>query len=172
MKKKIIMLFLSIILFILAACTDRIVTEIDSSFSKINEVKLSEEAKVAQKFLQDKDFQVLAYSSRTSSSYKLTEEKLNDIKDQYENYKWALQGISTDNYIGKTIFNERFIVKNHSLDNWKSGSLKSEGKTYVDVIVVEGKAIGGISAPYTKEQLVGMPYSLDGKTLDEIRNNI
>ena len=170
MKKSIVTLLLFSIIFSLVACSSLSVSEIDQRYSIITDSKLSKEAKIAQLFLQEKGYKVIAYSSGTSSSYQLTEEKLNDEQDKYENYKWALQGISPERYIGKTINNERFIVKNHPLDKWKSGSSVSEGKAYVDVMVIDGKALGGVSAPYTKEKLVGKPFTLDGETLEEIKN--
>lgn len=74
-----------------------------------------------------------------------------------------MKNIPVNNFIGKAIFNERFIVKNHPLDDWNSEKENSEGMTYVDVIVVDGKAIGGTSFPYTKDSYVGMPYSLKVK---------
>lgn len=171
MKKKMIMIItvlLPCIILSLTACSLSSGTPIDEHYTKISDAKLGEDAKIAQTFLQDKGYQVLAYSSGTSSTYQLTEEKLNDEEDLYENHKWALQGVRTESYIGKTVNNERFIVKNHPLDNWKSGDTVSKGMTYVDVMIVEGKAVGGISVPYTKEKMVGMPYSLEGKTLEEI----
>lgn len=160
-KLNVVMIIFSFFFLLLSACSNS-----DSKFEPIDEAKLSKEAKVAKTLLQDKDYKVVAYSKETSSTYVLTEEKLNDEQDYYENHKWKLQGVSADQYIGNTIFNERFIVKNHPLDSYPGG----EGKTYIDVIVVDGKAIGGISAPYTKDALVGMPYSLEGKTLEEIKN--
>jgi hypothetical protein len=160
-KLKFVAVLFSFFFLLLSACSNS-----DSKFESIAEAELSKEAMAAKNLLQAKDYKVVAYSKETSSNYVLTEEKLKDEQDHYENHKWKLQAISTDKYIGKTIFNERFIVKNHPLDSYLGG----EGKTHIDVIVVDGKAIGGISAPYTKDALVGMPFSLDGKTLDEINN--
>lgn len=142
-------------------------SSLNPKFYSINEVKLSTEAKIARDFLNDKGYKVVAYSKETSSSYVLTDEKLNDpAEPPYQKLIWNQPGISPDKYMGKTIFNERFIVTNHPLDTYPHG----EGKTYVDVMVVDGHPIGGISAPVTKEKLVGAPYSLDGKPLEQIQN--
>jgi hypothetical protein len=79
------------------------------------------------------------------------------------------QSVFPDEFIGKIIHHEYFLVKNHPLDNWKSGSNRSIGKMSVSVLIVDGTPIGGTSFPRTKRNdLVGAPYSLDGKTLEEI----
>ena len=170
MKLKII-LFVLLSTMILSACYGRGAEKTNTNFSPINDVKLSKEANLAKKFLSEKGYTVISYSSHTSSKYVLTKKMLEDKEDTYEAYKWKLQTVSAGVFIGKSIYNERFIVKNHPLDNWKYGHIKGEGKTYIDVIVVEGNVIGGTSMPVTRDAIVGKPFSLDGKKLSDLHRN-
>ncbi|EPE61143.1 hypothetical protein L479_02467 [Exiguobacterium sp. S17] len=68
-----------------------------------------------------------------------------------------------DAYIGRDIKREHFIVRNHPLDDFEE-----LGQTNVLVLIDDRDIIGGTSFPDSKEPLMGAPYSLDGKTAEEL----
>jgi len=84
---------------------------------------------------------------------------------------WGVQQADPAEYIGKTIVSYGFLVSQHPLEK----TLKTiDPKDYVirvDVLVADGHVIGGTSFPVPrdgKNGLAGAPYSLDGRTLEEV----
>ncbi|MCG0276866.1 MAG: hypothetical protein L5655_12075 [Thermosediminibacteraceae bacterium] len=78
----------------------------------------NENVKVAREYLKSMGFRIVSYEG-TAEEYVLTKEKLTRLP--YMQY-WGLQREDPGKYIGKTITVEKFIVRNHPLDNWDSGS--------------------------------------------------
>ncbi|MCR2805830.1 DUF4830 domain-containing protein [Paenibacillus soyae] len=77
---------------------------------------------------------------------------------------WAVQKEEPEKYLGKEITLYGFTVNNHPL-----GKIYNR-ETNVSVMVCEGKVIGGTSFPVQEELLLlGAPYSLDGRTLEEVK---
>ncbi|MFF2093673.1 hypothetical protein [Paenibacillus sp. NPDC058174] len=116
---------------------------------------LTRNQSAAKSFLEKRGYQVLSYEAH-AESYELTKQKI--ITLPYMMY-WGLQSVDPVPFFGKTIEVEKFSVKNHPL---------SAGKVNVFVYVVNGKAIGGTSAPSDDESDGGY-WSLDGKTLEEVQ---
>lgn len=115
----------------------------------------------AKKYLEKQGYEVISYEQQ-QESYKLTEEKLESAP---YNFYWSLPGNDAKRYFDKTVFVEKFIVKNHPLDNWENDGIKSKGKVNVYVFVVDGKVVGGTSYPFIPENsgLRGAYWSLDGR---------
>lgn len=125
-------------------------------------------ARIAEHLLKDKGYRMISYEGNVQK-YELTKDKLLQMPFSIV---WGLQKVDPSKYIGKMIYVEKFIVKNHPLDNWKSkSSMKSKalGRTEVYVMVVDNKAIGGTSSPVLNERLTGGFWSLEGKTLEQIQ---
>ncbi|MCY6372780.1 DUF3939 domain-containing protein [Clostridium ganghwense] len=121
---------------------------------------LSQEDKDYPNFLKTTDKCTIHYT------YKLTKESI--CKNL--NYRsWAVQKVEAKKYLGKTIHIYIFVVKNHPLEEkFKDENVTSVG---IDIIVVNNKIIGGTSnALYDNDHMKmgGGPYSLDGKTPQEI----
>ncbi len=127
---------------------------------------------VATQYLNSKGYRIIVYAG--SSKFKLTEDIL--IKSPHMG-GWIVQNEEPRKYIGKTVDVEQFLVTNHPLDKWelkaRINNIRSKGKTWIAVWVVDGKAIGGLSAPFLgKEVLMGGVWSLDGKTFEEIHPDL
>lgn len=154
MKKNYILIF-TILLTITGCVSDNI------DFSK-TELE-------ANKYLENKGYiplKIISDGETNDTSYTLTRDKL--IKLPYMKY-WALQDVNPLDYLGKKIYMEHYIVKNHPLDFYETSKYKGKGETKVWVYIVDGKAIGGTSLPILEEQLDGGIWNIDGKTLKEVQ---
>lgn len=126
---------------------------------------------IAQEHIKDKGYNIISYEG--NSNYVLTKKKLTEVT--YREV-WIMQKEGPDKYLGKTVYQEEFIVKNHPLDYWAPYTKKNDpearalGKVRVYVIVVDNKAIGGISLPVTKDILCGARFSLEGKKFEEVHS--
>jgi hypothetical protein len=125
-------------------------------------IKMSENGSIAKLFLEEKGYEIVAYEG-FGDRYILTLEKL--VETPYMQ-QWWVQPLEADEFIGRTIETEVFIVQNHPLDELEG--VETLGKTKVIVFLVNENAIGGMSLPVTVEQLYGGLYSLDGKTIEEL----
>ncbi len=92
----------------------------------------------------------------TSSLIKGIEHR-EDLLELLTRSTWEVQTTPPDEYIGRDIRQEIFIVRDHPL-----------GQANVFVMMVDGEVIGGTSYPDSAEPLVGNAYSLDGKTVEEL----
>lgn len=126
------------------------------------EPEIGKYGRAAEKYLEKKDYQVVSYNGEYANKL----EKKNLLED-HEQSLWALQFVSPDAYIGKTLYYEHFIVKNHPID-----ALSDFGLTAVTVIVVDGKVIGGTSMPLSDGSLMGTGYSLNGESVEDIYPNL
>ncbi|MED4015135.1 hypothetical protein [Sutcliffiella cohnii] len=133
-----------------------------SILSGCNKEELTETGLVAKEYLDEKGYKILSYEQQVES-YLLTESKL---KQSPYDFEWNVPGNNPDPYFNKTVYVERFIVKGHPLDNWESNGVKSKGKVYVHVFVVDGAVVGGTSYPDipARHGMVGGWYSLDGES--------
>ncbi|WP_409290447.1 hypothetical protein [Peribacillus sp. SCS-37] len=116
----------------------------------------------ADDFLKEKGYKVVSYEGMTN--YTLTKEIL---LSQSEMDFWGVQKEKPDKYINKTLTLETFVVKNHPLDKKFQGDERYLKRVRTMVLYRNGDVIGGISFP-THEEFVGNPYSIDGKTIEEI----
>lgn len=149
--KKFILLLFALFPCILVACQQE---------------ELTKDAMTAKKHLETLDFKVLSYEGQVTS-YQLNEESVQQMP--YSIY-WELPGNNPEPYMGKTVYVEKFKVKNHPLDHWKCCGVKANGKVYAFVYIVEGKVAGGTSYPVLskwEDHLSGGYWSLDGRTNDE-----
>ena len=127
---------------------------------------LPPDARTAKKHIENLDYKVLSYEGRVST-YTLTEETLNDMP---YSVLWDLPGNNPEPYMGKTVHVEKFKIKNHPLDRWRSGWIMANGKVYAFVHMVDGKVAGGSSYPVLskwEDHLSGGYWSLDGRTNDD-----
>lgn len=82
---------------------------------------------------------------------------------------WGVQKEDPDSYFGKEIVTYRFLVKDHPLEQLYSPDNYDISLT---VMLVDSKVIGGASGPRSKIKnliMVGGEYSIEGKTMKEIK---
>lgn len=114
---------------------------------------------LAKQYLLKKGYSIKSYKG--SHVYSFTREELVDMPHISI---WAIQTVQPDQYIGKDIIQEIFIVKNHPLN--KIYGTKVEAR----VFIFNGDVIGGTSYP-ADDGMGGWGYSLDGKTAEEVQDN-
>jgi hypothetical protein len=114
----------------------------------------------AKAYVEKLGFKITAYRDQV---YKYTIEN-GTMEDTLNQQIWGVQKIEPDKYFGKEISMYGFTVSNHPL-----GKIY-DLKTTVSIMICDGKVIGGTSFPDGKgeQRLLGAPYSLDGKTLEEL----
>lgn len=79
----------------------------------------------------------------------------------------SVQYMEPDKYLDKRMDTVKFTVENHPLDN-----VFEMGETSVTVWLVGNEVIGGWSSPISNNNdVVGSPYSLDGKTVEEVKGD-
>ncbi|TCI72332.1 MULTISPECIES: hypothetical protein [unclassified Exiguobacterium] len=128
---------------LLAACSDA---------SGKPEPTLGADAKMAEAYLEEQGYELVSYKGNRTSSFEKS-----DLLELLTRSTWEVQTTPPDEYIGRNIRQEHFIVRNHPL-----------GQANVFVMMVDGEIIGGTSFPDSAEPLVGSSYSLDGKTSEEL----
>lgn len=128
---------------LLAAC---------SSEGEQSEPTLGADAKVAQAYLEEQGYEIVSYRGNQTSSFEKA-----DLLELPTRSTWEVQTTPPDDYIGRDIRQEHFIVRDHPL-----------GQANVSVMMVDGEVIGGTSFPDSAEPLTGASYSLDGKTAEEL----
>ncbi|WP_052342681.1 hypothetical protein, partial [Bacillus sp. EB01] len=122
--------------------------------------ELSENAKIAKNYLTDSGYEVIEHDKDGEHTFSTS-----DMKSIFVQQVWAVQDKDPDDYINKRIDTVSFFIKNHHLDNEYD-----MGKTYATVWLRDGNVIGGWSFPTSKtNDLNGAPYTLNGKTAEEIR---
>ena len=124
--------------------------------------RLDEDAQLAKEYLKEQGYSVKSYEGRFS--HIIEREQLIHKPDIFV---WAVQTVEPDAYIGKEITQERFIVKNHPLSKIYGPQKSFSYKVSVSVFLFKGEIIGGISFP-VGNGIAGSPYSLDGKTAEEV----
>ncbi|BBI33652.1 hypothetical protein [Cohnella abietis] len=148
MRKRLLCIILLLVVTILSGCR---ATE---------NQELTENAEIAKLYIEKEGYIVLSYESNVST-YVLTKDMVKTLP--YSMY-WTLPGNDPKPAYGKTVSVEKFIVKNHPLDNYKSGNAKSKGKTEVYVHLANGEVVAGTSFPVMNEQLSGGYWNINGKT--------
>jgi hypothetical protein len=120
--------------------------------------------KTAEEYVKAQGYKITSYKGQVDK-YILDKDKIFGTSASTIYIQvWGAQKSEPDTYFGKEITVYEFIVSNHPLEKmYKS-------KTNVSIMLCEGKVIGGTSFPdgNGKTARVGAPYSLDGKTLEEI----
>lgn len=129
-----------------------------SSEGEQSEPTLGADAKVAKAYLEEQGYEVVSYREKRTSSFEKA-----DLLELPTRSTWEVQMTPPDEYIGRDIRQEGFIVRDHPLDE-----VADLGQTNVTVMMVDGKVIGGTSYPDSAEPLTGASYSLDGKTAEEL----
>ncbi|WP_214752371.1 MULTISPECIES: hypothetical protein [unclassified Exiguobacterium] len=135
--------------FLLAACSNE---------SEQPAPTLGADAKVGKAYLEEQGYDVVSYKGNRMSSFEKA-----DLLELPTQSTWQVQMTPPDDYIGRDIRHENFIVRNHPLDE-----VAELGQTNVSVMMVDGEVIGGTSYPDSAEPLTGASYSLDGKTAEEL----
>ncbi|WP_134683908.1 hypothetical protein [Brevibacillus migulae] len=130
------------------------------SFLKVPANGATEVEKMLTRYVTEKGYHVVSHE-KTVHTYLLQREMLTKLPDMAT---WGLLNVDPMPYIGKTISIHRLTVTGHPLDQFPN----SLGSTSISLYVCDGHIIGGTSLPVTKELLMGIPYSLDGKTLEEV----
>lgn len=108
-------------------------------------------------FLKEKGFEDLEYIEEKDVSF--TKDDLNN--DPWKPI-WQLQDKKPDQYVGKKIKFITYTGLNKLLSD------QSKGKTVIGIYLYNNKIIAATTFPYSKEPQIGMPFSIDGKTLEEI----
>jgi hypothetical protein len=124
--------------------------------------RLDENGQMAKQYLQDQGYSIKSFEG--NATYTFERENLTDMPDIAY---WRVQSVEPDAYIGKEIIQEIFIVKDHPLSEIYGPQPGFSEKVEVRVYIHDGEIIGGISFP-SSEGLAGSPYSLDGKTAEEM----
>lgn len=127
---------------------------------------LSGDAKTAADYVKAQGFEIQSYKGETSR-YILDRKKLSAGMQI-----WSVQNEEPDNYFGQEIVAYGFIVDHHPLEKLYS-AIGGEGEfeTVVEIMVSNGRVIGGYSAPQRKDgqNLAGSVYSLDGKDVEAVK---
>ncbi|MFD0713012.1 hypothetical protein [Paenibacillus sp. GCM10027626] len=120
--------------------------------------QLSDQAVVAKQYIEQAGYKVLSYEGKVST-YKLTKDLVGQLPHAMY---WSLPGNDPEKAYGKTVEVEKFIVSNHPLDNYQSGSVKAKGKTEVYVHLAEGRVVAGTSFPVTDTPPDGGYWNIHG----------
>lgn len=127
----------------------------------------SQNVDMAKQFLEEKGYSVIEHVTSVEP-FILTEKDLSETRQMQI---WQVQTHDAEDFFGKKIYGQIFVIKNHPLDKYESGSTNGLGKTQVYLMIVDDEIIGGTSFPVTEEPLRGGVYSLDGKTFEELYSN-
>jgi hypothetical protein len=147
---------------IFTGCSEK---EIELSENAIvaKDIELSDDAIIAKNHLeQQKGYEVISYEGDSKQEFTRT-----DLRTMPDRQLWSVQNIEPDEYLDKRIDTVKFTIKNHPLDE-----LFNMGKTHVTVWLIDSEVIGGWSYPISKHNdVIGAPFSLDGKTAEEIKGD-
>jgi hypothetical protein len=122
--------------------------------------EITGDEKTAKEYVEALGYKITSYKDQVNK-YTLDSGAMDGTLNQQI---WSVQKMEPDEYFGKEIVVYGFIVSKHPLEKiYKS-------KTNVSIMLSEGKVIGGTSFPADngKNRLIGAPYSLEGKTLEEV----
>lgn len=147
-------ILLCIVLLALAGCNNN-----------KNVSRAQSDEQTAADYIESLGYTIVASEGETAR-YTLEPDRLKSLDDMQ---LWAVQEQEASTYFGKEIVTYQFIVKHHPLEQQYPAD---EYKISANVMIVDHKIIGGSSAPLsTTENLVvaGGEYSLEGKTLEEIK---
>lgn len=116
----------------------------------------------AEVYLESLGYEVVSFENE--STIILKQSHLLSLPDKNI---WAVQTVDPNAYLNKEIQTVSFFIKNHPLDH-----MFEMGKTYVTVFLFNGNVIGGWSAPHSKEPITGGYYSIDGKTIEDLHEDL
>ena len=144
-------IFIILTLIFLVACSNE--------ETKLN--NLSENGEIAKGYIESLGYDVVAFEQEDVVRFMKQDMNLPPNK-QF----WSVQTIEPTNYLGKDLVRINFLVKNHPL-----ADMYESDKTELSVVLWNKEVIGGTSFPHSKEPLVGVSSSLDGKTPEEVKEN-
>ncbi|KHL97543.1 hypothetical protein QW71_01675 [Paenibacillus sp. IHB B 3415] len=152
-RKGLVYLLLFLMLLAMIGCNKE-----DSKMGKTGE-------QIAADYLQALGYTIVADEGEVTK-YTLEQNMLENLDYML---LWAVQEKEPSAYFGKEIVSYDFLVKDHPLEK-----LFSPEDYFISVVVmlVDGDVIGGTSGPRSKiKNLItaGGEYSIDGKTLNEIK---
>ena len=143
-------IFILLTLIFLVACSNE---------TKLND--LSENGEIAKGYIESLGYDVVAFEQEDVVRFIKQDMNLPPNK-QF----WSVQTIEPKNYLGKDLVRINFLVENHPFAN-----MFESDKTEVSVVLWDKEVIGGTSFPHSKEPLIGVSSSLDGKTQEEVKVN-
>ncbi|PYZ96432.1 hypothetical protein CR205_11975 [Alteribacter lacisalsi] len=112
-------------------------------------------------FLEEAGYEII--SLERSGTITFTEKNLNDLPHQQI---WAVQNVEPEYYLNEPLVTCTFTIRNHPHD-----IMFDKGVTLVTVLLSGSEVIGGWSSPVaSKDTLIGAPYSIDGRTAEEVQN--
>jgi hypothetical protein len=109
--RKILAIFLSVF-FLIIGCTGGHINNIDQESKHFTQ-------DIGRDYLEGKGYKIIS-SEGLVQSYELTKGKLMELP--YSMY-WGLQTTDPEPFLNKNVDVYKFVVKNHSLDNWQSSSV-------------------------------------------------
>ncbi|WP_433944428.1 hypothetical protein [Paenibacillus sp. SN-8-1] len=113
--------------------------------------------KAAEAYIHSKGYLITSYRGELNT-YTLQKSLL---RETWCAQVWSVQSEPPENYFGREITTYGFVVEKHPL------SKKLHLPTEVNIMVTDGRAIGGYSFPHS-DQMTGAAYSLEGKELEEL----
>ena len=138
-----------------------LIVTIGCSEQNIEVGDLSINGEIAKNYIESKGYEVVAFEKEEQVIF--AKEDMSILPHQQF---WSVQTIEPDDYLNKELTTIDFLVRNHPLSNQYESD-----KARISIILNDNEVIGGTSYPYSKEPLVGVGYSLDGKTAEEVKGD-
>lgn len=151
-----IRIILGLVFFIIAGCNNEV------TMLGTDELTITGDQKTATEYVEAKGYKISSYEGQVQK-YTLNKDKLLYGITETIPYRqtWGVQKVEPEQYFGMEISVYSFTVTNHPLGTF------NDSKSKVSILLCEGKVIGGTSFP--NAAMDGAPYSLDGKTLEEVK---
>ncbi|MBO9607694.1 MAG: hypothetical protein J7639_17165 [Paenibacillaceae bacterium] len=125
--------------------------------------EITSDEKTAEHYIEQQGYKITSRKGEVQQ-YILDRSKLYGSTETIPyRQSWGVQTEQPDKYFGKVITVYEFTVQNHPLEK------KNNIYTNISIMLCEGNVIGGTSFPVqSKMLLMGAPYSIDGKALEEV----
>ena len=124
---------------------------------------MGNQLKIAERYIADNGYKIMS-DGRLAEKYILTNEHL--LTMPYPRGWGFLAFDEIDRCKEKEIFTYQFTVTNHPLDVVENNDKK---QTLIWVMVCNNQAVGGYSLPDYSQPVSGEVYSVDGKTVEEVK---
>lgn len=122
---------------------------------------LSEQGEIAKSHLEGLGYSIVSFEEEGEIEF-----KRNFVNVMPNDQLLSVQYGELDDYLDEVMATVHFLVSGHPLDDQYK-----KGKSHATVFLIENKVVGGWSFPYSDEALAGAPYSLDGKTREEVHGS-